>query len=461
MDCTLSRAEVDAWAGRLYPRALRGEPRRELLGDFCRSLAERTGAALVTLARAGDSGILVVEAQSGHGTLWVDLQRVPERWDESIAAAGAGCAALQADAPVTLASADPRLLVWRNALENERVERVLAIPLCASGGRRVLQLYLHAEQEALAPAAMREVVKTLQTLLDDFAHLDRNELLACALESAGEGAFVTDLEGSIVWCNGAFTRLTGYQPADVLGRNPRMLSSGQQSVRYYRELWNAIRSGKVWSGETVDRDRAGRLYTVQQTVSPVARRGQVTHYLSLHRDISRNRAMSQEEERRAAIDPVSGLLTPAAFDQSAARELAAAAQGRQCATLVLVSSSALRSTLATTTPDLALALRALLGAALRDALPAPTLACAAGPGDYLFLVPDHDVAACERIVESLLEALRGTQAGVPGPCDDAVASLACFPEHGASIDALRLHAEAQHAAPLVRARRQAAGRLSP
>ena len=103
------------------------------------------------------------------------------------------------------------------------------------------------------------------------------------------------LEGEIVWCNAAFGRLTGYPPAEVLGRNPRFLSSGRHGVRHYRDLWNTIRSGRVWRGETVDRDRSGTAFTALQTITPFGGDGKVTHYLAMYDDISRQ---TREDVRR-------------------------------------------------------------------------------------------------------------------------------------------------------------------
>src|SRR6185295_15230941 len=134
-----------------------------------------------------------------------------------------------------------------------------------------------------------------------------------ALESAGNAAFITDLDGTIRWCNKAFSALTGYPVGALIGENPRLLKSGEQGLRYYRELWGTIRAGKVWSGETVDRDCDGMTYTIRQTISPVAVAGRITHYLSIHDDVTRQKAARERLERAVAVDEATGLLTPAAF----------------------------------------------------------------------------------------------------------------------------------------------------
>ena len=75
------------------------------------------------------------------------------------------------------------------------------------------------------------------------------------------------------------------------------------------------RSGKVWSGETVDRDSDGELYNIRQTVSPVRTNGQVTHYISIHEDITDEKAMQAARERARRVDELTGLLTPPVFEE--------------------------------------------------------------------------------------------------------------------------------------------------
>jgi len=57
------------------------------------------------------------------------------------------------------------------------------------------------------------------------------------LQSADNGLAITGRDGVIQWVNAAFTRLTGYTAAEVVGQNPRVLKSGRQSPEFFKELW--------------------------------------------------------------------------------------------------------------------------------------------------------------------------------------------------------------------------------
>ena len=74
---------------------------------------------------------------------------------------------------------------------------------------------------------------------------------SAALEAAASAIVITDTVGTIQWVNPAFTQLTGYAWEEVVGRNPRVLKSEKHHEPFYRDLWNTILAGKVWTGRLI------------------------------------------------------------------------------------------------------------------------------------------------------------------------------------------------------------------
>jgi len=123
-----------------------------------------------------------------------------------------------------------------------------------------------------------------------------------ALEAVANGVVITDAQGTILWVNAAFTRMTGYSSAEAIGQNPRLLKSGEHPPAFYQELWSTIVSGKSWSGETTNRRKDGSVYVEEQTITPVRDAGgKVSHFIAVKQDRTLRRraddALRRSEER--------------------------------------------------------------------------------------------------------------------------------------------------------------------
>ncbi len=141
------------------------------------------------------------------------------------------------------------------------------------------------------------------------------ERLVTAVEQAGEVIIITDPEGVIEYVNAAFERTTGYTRAEVLGRTPKMLSSGVHDDAFYRDLWDTIRSGQVWSGRITNKRRDGSLYTEEVTISPVLdAKGNVVNYVAAKGDISRRIELEEQHRQTQKLESVGRLAGGVAHD---------------------------------------------------------------------------------------------------------------------------------------------------
>jgi PAS domain S-box-containing protein len=98
---------------------------------------------------------------------------------------------------------------------------------------------------------------------------ERMELQSAALEATANAIFITDARGVIEWANAAFTTCTGYSAAEVIGKTPKVLTSGEHDETFYKNLRKTITSGKVWEGEVIDERKDGRLFTGEMTITPM------------------------------------------------------------------------------------------------------------------------------------------------------------------------------------------------
>ena len=125
------------------------------------------------------------------------------------------------------------------------------------------------------------------------------QLAHAAMDAAANGVAITDIKGTIIWINQAFTTLTGYSAEEAIGQNPRVLQSGQHEGPFYENLWRTISSGQIWQGELCNRRKDGTLYHEEMTITPVRQNGQVTHFIAIKQDIA---ARKQAEEERQQME---------------------------------------------------------------------------------------------------------------------------------------------------------------
>jgi PAS domain S-box-containing protein len=113
------------------------------------------------------------------------------------------------------------------------------------------------------------------------------QLQSTALESAANGIVITNTNGIVEWVNSAFTKLTGFDSIDVIGKKPNALKSGVHDNAFYKNMWDTIKSGKVWSGTVTNKKKDGSIYQEEMTITPVRNeKGDLTHFIAIKQDIT-------------------------------------------------------------------------------------------------------------------------------------------------------------------------------
>lgn len=140
---------------------------------------------------------------------------------------------------------------------------------------------LRAQQDAQRVASALSVRET------KVAATQRERLLMHALEYSPATIIVTDAEGKVVYANPKFVETTGYAIEEVIGKNPRILKSGETTPEEYRHLWKTILGGKEWRGTFHNRCKDGKLYWERASISPVLDAdGKITHFMAVKEDIT-------------------------------------------------------------------------------------------------------------------------------------------------------------------------------
>ena len=131
---------------------------------------------------------------------------------------------------------------------------------------------------------------------------------ASVFEHAREGILITDPQGCVIKVNAAFTTITGYGRDEVLGKNPRMLSSGRHPQAFYQSMYADLDRQGYWHGEIWNRRKSGEDYPEMLTITAVRdAMGQVLHHVAMFFDISDIKANQQQLENMAHFDALTHL----------------------------------------------------------------------------------------------------------------------------------------------------------
>ncbi|MBK7005888.1 MAG: EAL domain-containing protein [Burkholderiales bacterium] len=151
----------------------------------------------------------------------------------------------------------------------------------------------------------------LQFSLQDITERKRAEadlrVAATAFESQ-EGMVITDAAMQILRINAACSAITGYALEEVIGKTPRVFSSGRHDAAFYQQLWASIHRTGAWKGEIWNRRKGGEVYPQWAHISAVkGAGGAVTHYVASFIDLSARKSAEDEIRHLAFYDPLTRL----------------------------------------------------------------------------------------------------------------------------------------------------------
>jgi two-component system CheB/CheR fusion protein len=148
-------------------------------------------------------------------------------------------------------------------------------------------------------------------ITNDITNQRNSELrLKIAMEvfsKGSEGIIICDADNHIISVNKAFETITGYREQDVLGKNPRILSSGRQPHGFYVTMWDAIIHKGYWDGELWCRRKTGDIYPEHLSISTIKNNRQhVTHYIGVFSDITDRKQAEEAIHQLAFYDVLTG-----------------------------------------------------------------------------------------------------------------------------------------------------------
>ncbi|MDR9096313.1 putative signaling protein [Burkholderia multivorans] len=317
-----------------------------------------------------------------------------------------------------------------------------------SGDNKVLGTFALYYREPCAPtpeemALIRQAARLAAIAIERARQQEDLRLAAVVFEQSVEGILVTDAAERILMVNRAFVELTGYAPAEVIGRTPRILNSGRHDAAFFRALKESLEAEGRWQGEIWNRRKSGEIHPVWMSIATVRdAQGVVSHHISILVDISEQKALAAKIEQLAFYDPLTGLPNRALFLDRLKQALASAQRHGQRVALLFLDLDRFKEI--NDTQGHVFGDRALIEiarrfqAALREE---ETLARLAGD-EFVVIAMGANQSAAALIAERLQKALAEPLA-INGRFFTLKASIgiAFYPEDGSTAEELLKHAD--------------------
>ncbi|MGB3005591.1 MAG: PAS domain S-box protein, partial [Chitinophagaceae bacterium] len=151
-------------------------------------------------------------------------------------------------------------------LQQEGYVRYENLPLENKGGRPI---WVEFVSNVYNVNGKKVVQCNIRDITDRKLAEEKLKQLLQAVEQSPASVIITGIDGNIQYVNKKFMAVSGYELAEVLGKNPRILKSSHTSETDYAYLWNSISSGQEWNGEFHNKKKNGEFYWEKALISPI------------------------------------------------------------------------------------------------------------------------------------------------------------------------------------------------
>ncbi len=314
LDCVHKRAQLaeQARADQLLHDIegwmLQGLDYEPLAQKICLAVMATFGVRGTWIGGKQADGSVRVVAASEHAEM---LRELGLRWDESPHGAWSVGLAIQTQQAVMLTADSQTSDLWHTVSARFGMASVLALPLLARG-EMIGVLVLYAVQRNYFSEQLirryEQFSNRLAVILLMAQEQQKLRLLSAAMSYATQAIFITQHDGSIIWCNRALMHLSGYSEQEILHSTPHLFSAGNYDPALWQNMWQQILHGKEWSGDVLNLNKSGETYHVWQSITPLYdQQGSVNNFLCVQQDVTEKKALEQKIEYLAYHDALTGL----------------------------------------------------------------------------------------------------------------------------------------------------------
>lgn len=269
-------------------------------------------------------------------------------------------------------------------------------------------------------------------------------LLATVFEHSGEAIMITDADNNIIETNAAFYKQTGYTQQEMLGKNPRVLASGETKAETYQQMWGDLNNKGFWQGEIWDRAKDGHVYPTWTSITAVRdEQNRICNYIASFSDITEHKAAQDRIHYLAHHDSLTDLPNRFTLTERLEQTISSARRNTEKVAVMFIDLDHFKNINDTLGHDMGDKLLVQVGQRLQSCVRNSDIVARLGGDEFVVALAEiEDIETVFHVADKILHTL-----GLPYALDghDLHSSpsigIAFFPEDGENVEEVMRNAD--------------------
>lgn len=264
------------------------------------------------------------------------------------------------------------------------------------------------------------------------------QLAAQVFAQGREGIIICDARGNLIMANKAFTEISGYTEAELMGKNMRTLSSGPHSPEFYGAMSDSIYTLGYWAGEIWDSRKDGTEFPAWLAISAMHdEQGAVTHYLGSVSDLGEAKAAETRIRRLSHFDTLTGLPNRVLLQDRTGHAISMMQRASEPLTMMLVGIDHFKTINDAVGHDIGDALLVEMAKRLSGAVRDQDTVARLNGQEFVLMLPSTPAGGAAHLATDLVEKLsRRYQLGDQELTLTVSIGIASYPSNGSDFDSL-------------------------
>lgn len=160
---------------------------------------------------------------------------------------------------------------------------------------------------------LKEITLDINYALDNIENQRWRNIVMLAIDKNENLIGIMDKNFNIVYVNEAVEKITGFKKDEVIGKHHSIFSSKTHSKEFAMIFYETLKSGKIFSDIITYKTKNGSFFNALVSVVPFIEDNQIQYYVSIAKDISREKSLYEKINYLTNFDMITGLPKRQAF----------------------------------------------------------------------------------------------------------------------------------------------------